>query len=233
MAKRFTDTDKWKKDFIKGLSAEMKLIWFYITDECDISGVWQVEWDILKIRTGVDISQDFAMSVLGEKILAFDGGKKWFIPEFIDFQYGELKPSNRLHKAILDKLEMYKNKGLTSPLQGAKDKDKDKDKEIIEGGVGETNLDPVIIFPIEHCSEIAMNDPRWVKANKATREEVATFNGYLEKLSEYQKNPLDYKRHFAHFKHKYPDRLAPTAKELSIEEWRQLANEFDNNLKSA
>ena len=36
MAKRFTDTDKWKKGFIKRLPAKYKLLWLYILDDCNL-----------------------------------------------------------------------------------------------------------------------------------------------------------------------------------------------------
>lgn len=52
MAKRFTDTDKWKKPYIRGLSPAHKLLWFYVTDDCDIAGLWIVDIEIAEIRTG-------------------------------------------------------------------------------------------------------------------------------------------------------------------------------------
>lgn len=56
------------------------------------------------------------------------------------------------------------------------------------------------IFPIEHCLVVALNDPRWVKANKATEADLKEFNGLLEKRGIYTKNPLDYKTHFANWR---------------------------------
>ncbi|MFL5810048.1 MAG: DUF6291 domain-containing protein [Flavisolibacter sp.] len=59
-----------------------------------------------------------------------------------------------------------------------------------------------IIYSIEHCSEIAMKDDRWVSANKASADELKEFNAMLERLGVYQKNPKDYKSHFARWKNK-------------------------------
>ena len=39
MAKRFTDTDKWKKGFIRNLPTKYKLLWLYILDDCNHAGV--------------------------------------------------------------------------------------------------------------------------------------------------------------------------------------------------
>jgi hypothetical protein len=127
MAKRFTDTDKWKKPFIKTLKAPYKLLWLYILDDCDHSGMWQVDIEVAQIRIGETIDLREAANVFGDKITVLENGEKWFIQDFIDFQYGQLNPENRAHKSVLNLLDKYKNKGLTSSLQGAKDKEQDKD----------------------------------------------------------------------------------------------------------
>lgn len=85
----------------------------------------------------------------------------------------------------------------------------------------------VILYRIEECLQFSLNDERWVRANKTNREELNVFNSYLEQVSEYTKNPKDYKSHFARFKRKYPDKLKAESKPLSIEEFRRLAKEQD------
>jgi hypothetical protein len=131
MAKRFTDTEKWKKPFIRGLDGAYKLLWMYILDDCDHAGIWQVDFEVARIRTGEpSLDYEQAKAIFGERIIAIDKFK-WFVPDFISFQYGELKESNRMHVSvisILTKHNLYNHKGHTSPLQGAKDKEQDKDK---------------------------------------------------------------------------------------------------------
>lgn len=61
---------------------------------------------------------------------------------------------------------------------------------------------PEILFPIEHCLVVAMNDERWVKNNKASPESLTQFNSYLEGTGVYEKNPMDYKSHFHRWKNK-------------------------------
>ena len=129
MAKRFTDTEKWKKKFFRGLQAPYKLVWLYLLDECNHAGVWDVEFDVLKIRTGITCNEEEILRIFGDKIIPFDNSEKWYIDDFISFQYGELNQENRAHKSVISLINKYKNKGLRSPLQGAMDKDKDKDKE--------------------------------------------------------------------------------------------------------
>lgn len=132
MAKRFTDSDKWKRPFIRCMKAPYKLLWLYILDECDHAGIWHVDLDVAEIKIGEKINLETALSFFEGKIFVFDNGEKWYIPDFIEFQYGVLNPENRAHNSVLKILERYnltKIKPLTSPLQGAKDKYKDKDKD--------------------------------------------------------------------------------------------------------
>ena len=136
MAKRFTDTDKWKKPFLRSMKAPYKLLWIYILDECDHAGIWQVDFDVAQIKIGEKLDKEIAINTFSDRILELSEGTKWFIFDFIEFQYGELNPSNRAHNSVIKILEKYsidlKNKPLISPLQGAKDMVKDKDKRCFD-----------------------------------------------------------------------------------------------------
>ncbi len=108
MAKRLTDTDKWKKQFVKSLSSELKLIWLYILDDCDIVGLWQVDWEVLQYRLGVKISMSEAYDKLKENVVILEDGEKWFLPSFIEFQYGpQLSKTNNIYKSIVKILNRY------------------------------------------------------------------------------------------------------------------------------
>ena len=138
MAKRFTDTDKYKKPFIRSLQGAYKLLWDYLYHDCNHAGIWIVDFDIAQIYLGKDmeVNKEDALKYFnsGEKrIIEIENNTKWFIPDFIDFQYGNLNPNNNAHSSvinILSKYNLYKNKVLISPSQG--DKDKDKDKELVK-----------------------------------------------------------------------------------------------------
>ena len=88
------------------------------------------------------------------------------------------------------------------------------------------NRNKDVLFSIEKCKEIALADIRWVNANKATPNELDIFNQYLERLGEYDRNPLDYKKHFGKLKGKYPDFVKV---KLTIEQLREIA--FENDKK--
>lgn len=129
MAKRFTDTEKWKKKWLRALKAEYKLFWVFICDDCNHAGIWDVDMDVANIRLGTSFTEKEILDAFNEKIISIDDGNKWFVPKFVDFQYGELNPDNRVHNSVINLLSKEgAYKGLINPLQRVKDKDKVKVK---------------------------------------------------------------------------------------------------------
>lgn len=196
MAKRFTDTDKWKKPFLRGMKAPYKLLWIYILDECDHAGVWQVDLEVAEIKIGEKLKLDDALKFFEGKIIILDNGNKWFILDFIDFQYGTLKTENRAHNSVITILnkyqildENYKIKPLISPLQGAKDKDMDKDKDMVKDKDmdkpnSETSIipKPELIYP--YLSEDFIN--AWsilITSKKWNKKPITALQASLNKLS--------------------------------------------------
>lgn len=138
MAKRFTDTNKYKKPFIRGLQGAYKLLWDYLYHDCDHAGIWIVDFEVAQLYLGQDmkVNKKDALKYFNHgqvRILEVDNGSKWFIIPFIEFQYGKLNSSNRVHNSVLLALNKYNvpkiYKDLLSPLERAKDKDKDLDKD--------------------------------------------------------------------------------------------------------
>ena len=128
MAKRFTETGKWKKKWIRELSPEMKLFWFYLLDNCDHAGIWEVDIELAAFQIKVELDESDILNTFNRKIVTFKPGK-WFVPKFIDYQYGELNKSNRAHLSVIKILTKYKlYKGLTRGLQDPMDMDMDMDK---------------------------------------------------------------------------------------------------------
>lgn len=151
MSKRLTDTDKWKKNSFSKLPLKMKLVWIYLCDNCDHAGIWEANFGLMSFQIGETITLEEIEKHFGDKI-TWINSDKIFLQGFIDFQYGKLNDQNRVHKSVLDKLQILRNatnsfsnistasiafdekeeapcKPLVSPLQGCKDKDKEKDKE--------------------------------------------------------------------------------------------------------
>ena len=130
IAKRFTDSEKWNKQWIRELPPNMKLFWFYLLDNCDHAGIYNVDIKLANFQIGVrGLTEEKILETFNRKILPFKSGK-WFIPKFIEFQYGDLNESNRAHLSvikILKKYKLYENdeiiRGLKAPSHGAMVKD--------------------------------------------------------------------------------------------------------------
>jgi hypothetical protein len=159
MAKRFTATEKWDKVWFRKLSPEMKCFWSYITDRCNHAGIWEVDFELAEMFIGAKLDIPEIKKVFSKQYLELNGGSRWFLKDFIEFQYnGELNPLNRAHLSIITilskegidvstfQLKEGAIKGLTRSIQGrtdmdmVKDKDKDTDKE---GGMGEIAFEAV------------------------------------------------------------------------------------------
>lgn len=225
MAKRFTDTNKWKDSWFQDLPSKYKLFWIYVLDECDSAGVWKPNYRLASFQVGEPFEESELKRVFFDRIEITEAGY-WFIKKFIDFQYGNLSEHSKPHIAVLNLLKNHKIKGYTKGIHTLKDKDIYKEKEKEEEKEKEKGQD--VVFPIERCKEIALADERWVKANKTTPDELTIFNDYLERLGEYERNPLDYKKHFGKLKGKYPDFVK---RKLTIEELRELALQNDKKNK--
>jgi len=167
MAKRFTDTDKWKKKFMKSLPSEYKLFWLFLIDECDNAGIWHVELEVAEARLGIKLSLEKIRGFFKERIVEFDGGNKMFIPDFVQFQYGSLSESNRAHLSVINSLKKYNlmewAKPLTSPLQGAMDKDKDKEEVKDKESREVSESDPVGSEAVQDAARKSFNDGLWVE----------------------------------------------------------------------
>jgi hypothetical protein len=147
MAKRFIDTDLFKKRFIRGLRGPYKLLWIYLFCECDNAGIWEVDVQAAELFCGHKYTLADMKNAFAGRIHFFNADAKAFIPEFIEFQYGEvpLNSKNPAHKSVLSKLSKYQLfevlregavKPQQSPFKGDMDMDKEMDKDMDKGGTG-------------------------------------------------------------------------------------------------
>lgn len=174
MAKRFIDTDLFRKPFMRGLEAPYKALWIYLLCECDHAGIWVVELDVAQIRMGMKLDPAKAIEKMQGAVIEIEGGGKWYLPDFISFQYGTLNPENRVHASVLERLKASgidpENKPLTSPSQGAKDKVKEKEKEQDKEKEKEKEVaHEVEIIPAGVSVELHEAIKRWAKYRKEKR----------------------------------------------------------------
>jgi len=133
MAKRFIDTKIWDKAWFRRLTPQTKLIWIYLLTRCDHAGIWDADWEAAEFFIGDKVSYRRLPQVITEKMKEIKNGKQYFIPSFVDFQYGELKENSKPHLSVIKRL---KEKGLITVSDTLKDKYKEsikvKDKTIRE-----------------------------------------------------------------------------------------------------
>ena len=132
MAKRFTDTDKWKKRWFRTLKNDNKVFWMYLLDQCDHAGIWDVDFELASYFCN-GINEQEIRTVFRKQYQEFDGGRRWFVKDFIDFQYGTLNHNVNAHKSVISILNRHSlvvhdihNEQLMN--SSFKDKDKDIDK---------------------------------------------------------------------------------------------------------
>jgi len=192
MAKRFTDTNKYKKPFIRGLQGAYKLLWDYLYHDCDHAGIWIIDFEIAQLYIGFDmpVNKSDALKYFNadeKRIIEIDGGKKWFIIPFIEFQYGILDGRNRVHNSILIELNKLKiNKGLINTLQGCKEIDKDKEKEKEEDNKINVSFDTFWNL-YDKKVDRAKCEPKWERLTDNERTDC------IQKLSDYIKATPDKK----------------------------------------
>ena len=131
MAKRFTDTDKWERPWFRKLPLPYKLLWSYITDKCDIAGIWYADFELASFMIGEQVNQTEALRLFEKQVKILPGGARWFIAEFVAFQYGTLVPNNNMHRSVLMRLHdasLTSNPAPKLPLKVPSGGDKDKDR---------------------------------------------------------------------------------------------------------
>lgn len=143
MSKRFIDISILPKAFRK-LSPSLKLTWYYIWNNCDKSGVWEIDEELFEFENGFELNllefkQNFAdlVEILEEKI---------FLKDFIKINYGTLKTDYNPHKPVFRDI-VKNNLKLDPSLNQAylkledeeenEDEYKEEDKDEMKGGVGE------------------------------------------------------------------------------------------------
>ena len=144
MAKRFTDTDKWKDEWYTELPNDYKIIWQYLLDTCDNAGIVKRNIKILNIMCNTNVSADDILNVFKDRVTQISDDK-WIINKFCVYQYGNdfLQSKNKAVISAVNKLidnNLYNNStntilipyqySMDTPKEEEEDKDKDKLKDI-------------------------------------------------------------------------------------------------------
>jgi hypothetical protein len=138
MAKRFTDTDKWRKPWFRALDIKARMVWGYLTDNCDHAGIWPAAFDLISNDVGFEVTAEDLEKWFGDKLIPF--ADKYFIPGFVEFQYGELSEDCKPHLSVIRTLTKYGidpekltlSKGYAKGSQPLKDKEQEKAKRKVK-----------------------------------------------------------------------------------------------------
>tara|TARA_Y100001963_G_scaffold77512_1_gene107413 strand:+ start:401 stop:925 length:525 start_codon:yes stop_codon:yes gene_type:complete len=166
--KRFTETGKWSDVWFMDLNSTEKLFWLYILDNCNNCGVWEVNFKLAEFMIGHELHKDQLLDKFKNRIQILDEGKKWLIPKFISFQYGQLNPKCKPHLAVIKLLEKHNLLTVFKELvkgydtlkeeeeEGViyKESEKDKKKELNKRDI------KILNSKIDLLSEIAENNKK-------------------------------------------------------------------------
>jgi hypothetical protein len=127
MAKRFIDTKIWDKAWFRRLTPKNKLFWIYLLTRCDHAGIWDADWEAAEFLIGEWVDYDELPTEITAKMEYIKGDDQYFIPKFIEFQYGILKPNSKPHLSVIKRLtQKGLMKGIESVYVTLKAKDKVK-----------------------------------------------------------------------------------------------------------
>jgi hypothetical protein len=178
MAKRFTDTEKWKDPWYISLDNDYRIIWQWLIDNCSHAGFCKRNMSLLNLMCRFDTTEHLLLKKMENRVLIV--GNDWFIPKFIKFQYSTLKSGKPAILGVVKELfsknciglipESFGNdyliiaKSFQDHCKMIKDKDKDYREEVggkeddkgVKGGKeGETGeevgVDERMLLPQMHA----------------------------------------------------------------------------------
>jgi len=100
--KRFTETTLFDDPWFRKLPVHLKVFWEFLRAKCDNAGVWDPDLSLASFTIGAEITEKEILEHFNngkERIEVLPNGK-WFLPQFIEFQYGELKPQCYPHQKV-------------------------------------------------------------------------------------------------------------------------------------
>lgn len=165
MAKRFTDTEKWRDEWWGSLPNDYRMIWLYLVDSCSIAGIWKKDFRGLNFNCNTKITESEFLEVFSSRVI--DKGNFFFIPKFLRFQcpkgLNSKKPAivsiikelqlNNLIETVNESLGndflIIKGKGEGKGKDKVKEREKENE-EFEEKDFNEPDIDgDTIIFPLD------------------------------------------------------------------------------------
>lgn len=143
--KRFTETEKWRDPWFQKLDGRSRFLWLWLCDRVDNGGVIDICWPICNAETG-ETFMEADLAFLGDRVERLPNGK-WWIPGFVNFQFGELSNASKVHQSVEKILlrhslsDRVPHRLWDSPKE--KEEDKEKEKESEGRGVSRNGRDDI------------------------------------------------------------------------------------------
>ena len=135
MAKRFTDSNKFGDIWYRKLPLLQKVLWEFLLAECNHAGILtNFDLEMASFKIGADITKE-DLDFFANRVI-FITENTLFIPKFIEFQYGEFNPKNRVHLNVLKELDKYNisapwtERKRSASASKEKEQEQEKEKEI-------------------------------------------------------------------------------------------------------
>ena len=106
MGKRFVDTEIWEKEWFMNLETQEKLAMIWILTKCDNVGVLNHNKVLADILIGTKINWDDLQKKCSKNIEILDNGK-WWVKDFVDFHWGELKETSAPYRSYIKLLKKH------------------------------------------------------------------------------------------------------------------------------
>lgn len=116
MAKRLSDTDKWKDDWFFNLSNDNKLIWIYLLDHCDYAGIFKLNIRQINFNCSTNITVEDFFTIFANRVTQI-GNDTVYINRFCEFQYGSKFLSSK-NAVTLKAIGILKENGLVQEKFG-------------------------------------------------------------------------------------------------------------------
>ena len=181
MSKRFIDTGFMDQKWIRKLSPEKKIFVIYLMLKCDNAGIIDLDIDDAEFWIGKKIGE---VNFLPENyLIPINGGNKYFMPKFIEWQYSDLSSSKHIVAQARQLLEKYNliNDDFTLNLSNIYiNVTNDLHKDYVTGigignskgnGIGKRSTEFDLKFVSPDWSELFNN---WVKYKKSRNENYKT-----------------------------------------------------------
>jgi hypothetical protein len=105
MAKRLTDSDKWRNPWFRKLPSNAKLAWMLMCDECDTAGIYRPDYELMEFLLGFRVDRS-VLEIWFESRLHFFQDKILLV-DFFNFQYEKVKDSWSAKIKAIQILESY------------------------------------------------------------------------------------------------------------------------------